>query len=229
MTQNSRLVTNLLLWLTILSLPISFSVSAVVGEAEIFGVAGIIRYSWIMLLFVPIGILTLLTAMQLKRTGRDCKKHFVIALICIPFMLIFGSYRFIFQDISYDASILYSIEEKTDLNLPNMIKLASHDYSGYKISYIKIVDSSEAKEFAQEIGVDKRWTTNQNKAILGLLPIEIQTEIMNFDFFVFCDLSTGAYNEFPTSEECEYIFIAYDYEGQRLTILDDCVSMGDAK
>lgn len=35
---------------------VSFSLAGMIGEANIFGVAGIVRYLWIILLFIPIGI-----------------------------------------------------------------------------------------------------------------------------------------------------------------------------
>lgn len=56
-----------LFWCTLISLPVSFSVSAILGETEIFSVLGIIRYSWVMLLFIPIGICSFIWGLYLKR------------------------------------------------------------------------------------------------------------------------------------------------------------------
>lgn len=45
-------VGDLLFWMTLISPIFSFALSSIIGEAYIFGVAGIIRYSWIMLFFI---------------------------------------------------------------------------------------------------------------------------------------------------------------------------------
>ena len=180
-----------------------------------------------MLLFIPVGILSLLTGKVFKRAGQKHQKFFVVAWICIPLLLIFGSYSFIFRGISYDVSDIYSIEEKTDLDLPDKIKMASHNYGGYRINYIKITDTDEATDFVKEISADERWTTKINANINEMLPLEIQAELINFDFFAVYNLSTDTYNELSTSEKCKYVFIAYDCEPQRIIILDDYVGQDD--
>lgn len=218
--KHNKLIANLLCLLTLLSLPISFSISAIVGEANIFGVAGIVRYSWIMLLFIPIGVLSLFAGKKLKNAGAKYNKLYVAAFVCLPLLLIFGSYRLIFQNISYNTDDIYTIEETIDLDLPNAIKTASFDYGGYNISYVKVTDTDEAVAFVKEISVDAHWTSKLDTMIKELLPLEIQAEVTNFDYFVFYDLSTGSYNRYPTAGECNYIFIAYDCELQRIIILN---------
>ena len=93
---------NILFWLTLISPVLAFSLASVIGEADLFGVAGIIRYSWIMLLFVPFGVLSLLIGKKLKEENQSYKKNFIIAFICLPLLLIFGSYRFIFNSVTFD-------------------------------------------------------------------------------------------------------------------------------
>lgn len=220
MNGNKQIV-NLLFWLTILSLPVSFSLTAIVGEVEIYDVAGIIRYSWIMLLFLPIGILTLVTGRHLKKAGHNYKKLFIAAWVCIPLLLIFGSYRLIFQDVSYEISDIYAVERKTKLNLPDSIKIASHSSAGYRISYLKITDDNEAASFTQDISQNAHWVPTLSTTSKGLLPFNIQVEMHNFDYFVFYDLEAGTYNQQPEAGECRYVFIAYDVELQRMIILDD--------
>ena len=57
--EQKRILGNILFWTTLISPIVSFSIASMIGEANIFGVAGIIRYSWVMLLFIPIGILSI--------------------------------------------------------------------------------------------------------------------------------------------------------------------------
>ena len=214
----SKIIINILVILTIVSLPLSFSICAIVGEAEIFGVAGIIRYSWIMLLFSPIGFLTLLMGKWLKNTG---KTHKIVAWICIPILLIFGSYKFIFNDISYDVHNVHIAAEKIDPELPNSIKVASHNHGGYSVSYVKITDDGEAISFAEDIRTNPHWMSELSVVVKSLLPDDIQLEMNNFDYFVLYDPSSGKYNVCPTTDESDCIFIAFDCELQRIIILDD--------
>lgn len=219
--KNNRLAINALFLFTLLAAPISFSLCAIVGEPEIFGVAGIVRYSWIMLLFIPVCPVSALVGRRLKKSGRKYKKLYVATWICLPLLLIFGSFRFIFADISYDVNEICAIEEKIAIDFPDRIKVVSHDYPGYNISYVKITDTDEASAFVKQISADPRWTPQLSTIIKGILPFDIQVEMNNFDFFVFYDLFTGGYNESPTAGQCNCVFVAYDCELQRVIILNE--------
>ena len=109
-----RILGNILFWTTLISPIVSFSLASMIGEADIFGVAGIIRYSWVMLLFIPIGILSILIGFKLKNSTQKYKKNFIVSFICLPLLIIFGSYRFIFNSVvSYDVNEVSIIEEKS--------------------------------------------------------------------------------------------------------------------
>ena len=222
--KNNKLISNLLFCLTIASLPIAFSITCIVGEVDIFGIGGIIRYSWIMLLSVPVGLLSLLVGLRLKKEGKYYKKLLIVAGICIPLMVIMGSYRVIFRDISFNTSDVHTVEEKINFALPDNIKVAKHDYGGYDISYIKILDKNEADDFVKEISKNACWTSKLSHANKGLLPFEIQAELSLFDYFLFYDLTTGKYNVCPDTDEYRCVFVAYDCELQRIIILDDYTS-----
>ena len=138
---------------------ISFSLACLIGEADIFGITGMIRYSWIMWLFIPIGILSILIGIKLKNNNQKYKKNFVISFICLPLLVIFGSYRFIFKDvISYDVNKISIIEAKTNITLP--IKIGTEKFNNYDISYVKIINSESKKTFEQEIASNKLWQNN---------------------------------------------------------------------
>ena len=112
--EQKRILGNILFWTTLISPIVSFSIASMIGEANIFGVAGIIRYSWVMLLFIPIGILSILIGFKLKNSTQKYKKNFVVSFICLPLLIIFGSYRFIFNSVvSYDVNEISIIEEKS--------------------------------------------------------------------------------------------------------------------
>ena len=114
--KKEKVLGNILFWMTLISPMISFSLASMIGEAEIFGVAGIIRYSWLMILFIPVGILSILIGLQLKKNKQKYKKNLIVAFISLPLLIIFGSYRFIFNsNISYDINNVLTIEDKIDI------------------------------------------------------------------------------------------------------------------
>ena len=69
---------DMLFWLTLISPMLSFSLSGEIGEVEIFGIGGLIRYSWVMLLFIPIAVLSFLIGLKLKSNNQKYKKNLII-------------------------------------------------------------------------------------------------------------------------------------------------------
>lgn len=212
---------NVLFWITLISPIFSFALASVIGEASIFGVAGIIRYSWIMWLFIPIGVLSILIGLKLKKSKQNYKKNFIIAFICLPLIIIFGSYRFIFNNVSYDTDKVTSIENEIKLELPEHIKIATNKVDSYNVSYLKIINDESKVKFEQELETNQLWQNEVSSKIKSLLPFDIQYEIETFDYFVFYNITSDEYNIYPSDGEYECLFIAYDYELQRLIILDD--------
>ena len=203
---------------------ISFLLASMIGEHEIFGVAGIVRYSWIMLLFIPIGILSILIGLKLKKNKQEYKKNFIISFICLPLLIIFGSYRFIFNGVvSYDVSKISIIENKTNFEIPDEIKVATIELDLYNISYVKIIDNDSKELFEEKIKNNEMWKDKIKSDIKRLLPLNIQYKSKVFDYFLFYNISSGEYNIFPQSGENKCIFIAYDCDLQRLIIIDDYI------
>ncbi|MDY3899327.1 MAG: hypothetical protein SOZ32_03870 [Bacilli bacterium] len=219
-----KVLGNVLFWLTLISPMISFSLAGMIGEIEVFGVTGIVRYSWLMLLFIPIGILSIIIGLKLKNNNQKYKKNLIIAFICLPLLIIFGSYRFIFSNtISYNTNKVSIIEDKIGIKLPNKIKVATEKLDLYNVSYVKIIDNECKESFEQSIKSNSLWKNKLNYEIRGMLPLyfQAQYESENFDYFVFYNITSNEYNTLPSSGEYECIFIAYDCDLQRLIILDD--------
>ncbi len=215
---------NLLFWITLISPMVSFSLTSVIGEANIFGVAGIIRYSWIMWLFIPLGILSILIGLKLKKGKQKYKKNFIIAFICLPLIIIFGSYRFIFcNTISYDTNRVNVIKDIIKLELPEQIKIATTKRDSYNISYLKILNNESKVKFEQGLEINQLWKKELSSKIKSLLPFDIQYETGTFDYFVFYNVTNDEYNICPLEGEYESIFIAYDRELKRLIIIDDYI------
>ena len=217
-----RVLGNILFWTTLISPMVSFSMASMIGEANIFGVVGIIRYSWVMLLFIPIGILSILIGFKLKNSTQKYKKNFVVSFICLPLLIIFGSYRFIFNSVvSYDVNEVSIIEEKINFEIPRDIKVATNKLDLYDIIYLKILNSESKDMFEQEVENNQLWQKELQPEIKSLLPLNIQYESEIFEYFVFFNITSNEYNIPPLRGQNECIFIAYDCDLQRLIILND--------
>ena len=179
------------------------------ASSDIERVAGIIRYSWVMLLFIPIGFLSILIGFKLKNSMQKYKKNFIVSFICLPLLVIFGSYRFIFNSfVSYDVNEVSIIEEKINFEIPDDIKVATNKLDLYNISYLKIINSESKDMFEQEIGNNQLWQKELNPKIKSLLPLDIQYETEIFEYFVFFNITSNEYNIFPLSGQYECLFIA---------------------
>ncbi len=215
-------IANVFFCLTLISPMIAFALASIIGEAHVFGVAGIVRYSWVMLFFVPFGIFSIIVGIKLKKSNQKFKKHVVIALICLPLLIVFGSYRFVFSTVTYDASKIVAVSEETHLDLPTQVKIATNQFEAYSVSYAKITDEEVKESFETEIESNQLWQEELSNEIKGLLPLDIQLEVEAdiFDYFVFYNKTDNNYNQYPLDGEYEGIFIAYDAKLQRLLILD---------
>ena len=216
-----KILCNILFWATLISPIVSFSLAGKIGEVNIFGVAGIIRYSWIMWLFIPIGVLSIIFGLQLKKNNQKYKKNYIIAFICLPLLIIFGSYRFIFNSVTYNVDEVLIIENKLDVELPKEIKVATIKLDLYDLSYAKIINNESNKRFEQEIDNNILWQNNLSLEIKQFLPLNITYEIESFDAFVFYNATKNEYNKYPLNNQDCCVFIAYDYETQRLIILNN--------
>ena len=94
--------------------------------------------------------------------------------MCLPIIIIFGSYRFIFNNISYDVDKVMVVEDKSSLRLPEQVKIATNDFDSYNVSYIKIVNQESKVNFENELETNQLWQKELSPSIKGLLPIEIQ-------------------------------------------------------
>ena len=219
--KREKVLGTVLFWLTLVSPMIAFTVESELGEPEIFGVAGMIRYMWVMWLFAPIGILSVLVGLKLKRSGQRYRKNIVIACICLPLILIFGSYRFIFGSmVSYETDKVAVIEQQTGVELPDDVKVASEIQTAYTVSYVKITSEESREKFEKQIAAGGAWKHSLSTQIKGLLPINTQYEMVLFDDFLFYNVTTHEYNTCPPAGEYDCIFMAYDSARQRLLILD---------
>lgn len=216
-----------LFWICFISIPLSFSILCEVGEVEIFAAAGLVRYSWIMWLFIPIGICSIVIALVLKSQNQGYKKNIISGCISIALLFLFGSYFLLFAGVvTYDEKPIIAAEEKAQVSLPDNIKIASQakDDGKFSITYAKLLDESEKASFKAEISVNSKWSDTLDAGFLTTAPDIIPYEAYTFDYFVLYNATLHEYNTFPQSSgSYDCILIAYDCEVGRIMIIDEFI------
>ena len=211
----------ILLILSIVSAPICFAVACLVGESEIFGIGGIVYYSWIIYFAAFVSAASLGFALHAKRNGYHHKKNMVIALIVIPISIIFGSYRFVFSsNFDYSNKILVSVNQKTGLSIPTSGKVVTQKEKLFLLGNAKITFGKN--DF--EIGLTGNWKSSLSSSIKNVLPHEVTVQTTQFDCFTFYDCDAAKYNEVSYQESGNScVFLAYQQSSGRLMILDEYV------
>jgi hypothetical protein len=228
--KKNALLNGLVCAVPLIVLPVSFSVMAGLGRPDIFGVGGLVRYSWVMWFFLPVLFFPIFWGVRCKKHFTPYKRYFVVSIISILLVLVFGSFRFAFSDmIDYSTDSISYIEGFADVYIPDDVKMVTEHmenvqgFDPYYISYILLTDPAQVSTFEREVQRDTRWVEQLPTSVKGLLPSFHQMEIEPFDYFLFYNLTTDTYNTFPTSDYNNCIFIAYDSQRQCLYVIHDLV------
>ncbi len=223
--KTTKILGHILFWLSIISVLPAFIVCCEVGEIDFFDILGAVRYSWVMWLFIPIGICSIVIALVLKSQNQGYKKNIISGCISIALLFLFGSYFLLFAGVvTYDEKPIIAAEEKAQVSLPDNLRIASHanDDGKFSITYAKLLDESEKASFEAEITVNQKWSNTLDSDFQTTAPDIISYEAYTFDYFVFYNATLGEYNTFPKmagSYEC--VLVAYDKEVGRILIIDE--------
>ena len=207
--------------LALLALPISFILACTIGEADIFGVGGIVRYSWIMLLSIPFAILSILMGILLKKASGRNVKNFVAGCIVLPLGLIFGSFRVLFAHVNkYDQKeLIQALSEYAGIELSLDFKSASTEWDVCRESFVKLLgDNKEIVE--TQIKENPNWVKELRPEVKGILPPVEQTELTRYDYCLFLDKTNGRYNDIPDAGRIECVLFAYNRNFGSFLIVD---------
>lgn len=218
--KDKKLLGKILFYEVLFSPVVAICWSSVVGEAAIFSVAGIIEYSWVSFMFIPVVILSIRHGLKLKKENLSYKKNLIIAFICLPLIILFGSCRLVCMNYSYEVYKVNDVERKINLDLPRDIRTATVTLESYSISYVKINDHEQRQAFEAELESNDLWKSTSNTEAKDLLPLDVQQKLKPYEYFAFYNVTTGEYNTGSESGEYEAVYIAYDSDLHRLFIID---------
>lgn len=216
----NKKVNTILICFSLLSPFIGLMLVNVVGEMDVFGTAGMSRYIWIMWLFIPVCILLFISGIKLKNQGLEYMHSLVISIVCSALLIIFGMFGIIFDNFSFEISYIDKIEDIIGIELPTPIGVATEEYYKYNLTYAKVLDE-ERKHFEEELESSLYWKSSLGSKIKSLLPIEQQSELVLFEYFLLYNETTKEFNQFPPDGSYKIVFMAYDIDLQRLMIIDE--------
>lgn len=213
--------------LSICSIWVSFWFALFIGEVDIFTMRGMIRYSWVIYFFIAIPLASLGFGIYQKKIGKVYRKNFVIAFICIPILVIFGSFKFIFPSDDYRSENVANVEYECGIDLPSNIEALTYYDSNYTMIYAKVLDKNEKVAFEQLIKDDPVWVESLSGVLEATIPDFVNYEFVECDWFVYYNKTNGEYNSFIAEGEYKFSLIGYDIELGRIVILHDCKFVAD--
>ncbi len=215
----------MLFWFALVGMFVGLFLPFEIGETDIMGMGGYIYYSWVAFLFLPFGIASLIHSVRMKKQGQKYKKNKIIAFIAIPVLLLFGSYRFLFNNtFVFSPEPAYSVSEKVEVDMPKEIKAITNSSFSCYVTYVKIENPDEKDAFYKSISQDEKWTRKLPNKITNALPSYIDASSFLYDYFLFYNETTNEFNTYPQTEgEYKCVFFAYNKTNGNFVILDDFV------
>ena len=210
--------------LSILVVPFSFSLAGEIGEQQIYGLAGMMRYMWIMWLMTPIGIGSIILGLKLKKIGCSYKGSVIVGAISVAFLVLTGSYSFLSGSL-YDDEALLTITNHSGVVFPENTKAAQTDYIDFKVC-IATIAPSDQNQFETYLRSSNKSTNTLDPVVKNLMPDMVKHYFGEngspYELFMFLNLTTGAYNTTPAQfQETPCVLLAYDCDTGRVLAVSD--------
>ncbi len=176
---------------------------------------------WVMFLFLPIPISSVVLGFVLKKKGLKFKKNIVVGVIACALLCVFGCFTFIFADIS-DA--LRLVQSEMNIQLPehgygvtNEVAVRDREkYDGLTMCEISFAPEGTA-EFAETM--DERWLTELSSELNGLLAVNPRD--YSATHLLVYNADTKAYNKTPERDgEYSMVLMLFSQYSDRLYVFE---------
>lgn len=209
---------NMLVICAFISLPFSFWLATIIGQDDLYGTAGIAKYTWIFWCMIPIGVAAICIGIRNKNSG-----HILAGVISVLLLLLMGASGFTGK-YKYDWDILAPISESSGVIFPESTKAADSPKKGHRLCQAVILDSEQKQNFEYDIQESKLWDTSVDPMVKLLLPTPVNWIVEDCEMFLIRNLESGEYHFVPeVCEKTQCIFIAYDADTGRFWIVHEFV------
>lgn len=171
---------------------------------------------WMLLLFVPIPLISVLYGIYLKKKHIKNKGNITVGVMILAFLCIVGISSFNMTDYYYsDISRLTRWEEKIEVDFPDNGEIVTsvndadmEEISGfYQISVVRFSEE-ERKFFMKEISSDERWVRDFSDNMMPCFDGGYYDSV--FDYNLLYNVTTGEVNT-PPERSGEYRFVLFKY------------------
>ncbi len=193
--------------LSCVSLPVGFFLSGII--ASITG-AELYAHMWIIFLFLPIPLGSLVLGVLLKKRGLKYKKNLIIGIIMSLLLIVYGSFAALFEGMDQALTI---VEHEMGITLPereyfsvSTSVLPKDPTRMKKLSLCELRFSEENGE-AFYAAMDERWLETL-PAELAAIAAKDGTDF-GAEHVLLYNVGTGTYNTPPTEEGTHEIILMY--------------------
>ena len=116
------------------------------------------RNMWILYTWLPIPILSIIMGFRYQQTNENSNKNIVVGILVSIFLLIFGSFSFLFNDdLSYEYNNIMNIDRSRELHMnvsyPGNLGLKTSNYKVTIVTY----QSDEIPTIEEQIKNNSHW------------------------------------------------------------------------
>ena len=212
-----RIMMLVLFILSIMSLWLSMFTWMIVNDVINIPTMRFIKTAWVIWLWLPIPIISIILGFKYKKAGFKCTKNIVAGFIISYLLLMFGSFCF-FPTLEEDYSKIYDYQDIIDLELPSKGLLEVQDmptYSDANITDYTIIntyyDEKDVNNLEEELKGNNNWILSTQ--IKSNLTIFIPTSFVLNDniYYSIYNKTLDEYNSIPEEiREYEIYMMRYD-------------------
>lgn len=223
--QNIKKKMKFLFIFTILSLWLAFLSVSFITELLSFPLD--IKYMWIMWLWLPIPITSIILGFKYKHQGLKCLKNIVGGFIIAILLMIYGCFVFIpDNEVNYEEVV--KLEKILNINFPETGKYYRNEEKPSNLENdiihdLYFMNKEEYNFFEQELIKDSRWLLKKDlKSQLELLiPSNMICQEKYTCYYAAYIKETEKYNKLPEKSGLYHIYIlAYVLENHQLRITE---------
>jgi len=211
--------------ITILSLYAAILTFALVAFSTDSNVFNFTKNAWVIWLWLPIAILSIVLGIKYKKAGFKCTKNIVAGFIVAFLLLAYGSFYF-FPTHEEDYNKIYEYQDIIGIELPNNGSLKIQEFGTYfeedKTENIIInayYKDDAVTNFEKEIENNNNWIlSNDMKSILKIY-IPFNVILYQNSYVSIYNKTNNEYNKIPTkSGSYEIYTMIYDMKNNKLEI-----------
>ena len=212
---------------------IALLIGLLIGKVYIFGPLGFLCNSWIFLCFFPFPIISFILASKLKYANCGYIQNNIVAFICIPALLLIPAFSLLFNKtnkLTKNPSVLNKIEKIVNFELPddiniissyNASKLDNDELISFYVSYFQVNSANEISEAEERIKQSELWVEQLDPKLLNIFSLDTQSNISQYDYYMFYNLSDYKYNESNPSNRYDCVLLCYNSKHHCFMIISE--------